>query len=161
MQINILKTLALCVAACSAIAADQGPASPTAGDVALEMISARPRAYANVCIAKDPTTKKAFDSALADLKARVETIGRPLLASAQFSSLNQTPAPQELIEAARDQNSDLERQIAGTDAARDCPVFLANIARIAGATLRGGIEQVLAGIQQTLIAMKEEAARRP
>lgn len=159
MQISPLKTLALCLAACTAIAADRAPAPPSAGDLALEMISGRPRAYANVCVAKDPTMKKAFDSALADLEARVEKIGRPLLASAQFSSLNQTPAPQQLIDAAKDQNSVLEQQIAGTDATRDCPVFLANIARIDGATLGDGIQQVLAGIQQTLIAMKQETAK--
>jgi hypothetical protein len=82
-----------------------------------------------------------FDAASTDLRARVEAMARPLLASAQFSSLNQVPAPAELIEAVKEQNTALERQISGAGVALDGPKFLASIARIDGETLAVRVAQ--------------------
>ena len=149
--------LCLCLLSCPVVAADSSPNPPSAGDVALRMISERPLAYRNVCVAKDPSMRAGFEAALADLRARVEAIGRPLLNSAQFSSLNRVPAPRELVEAVREQSAALEKQISGAEVARDCPTFLASIARIDGETLRDGITQVLGGVQQTLAAMNAAA----
>ena len=159
MQISTHTILGLCLASCSVFAADSASSLPSASEVALSMILERPRAYQNVCVAKDPSMRPGFEAALMDLRARVETIAKPLLASGQFSSLNRVLAPRELIEAVQEQNAALERQISGADPARDCPMFLANIARIDGEILRGGVQQVLSGMQQTLAAMKAEGAQ--
>lgn len=153
MRIPIRSMLGLCLVSCSVVAADSPSQSPSAGEIALTMISERPRAYRNVCVAKDPSMRAGFDAALVDLRARVEAIGKPLLDSAQFSSLNRTPAPQELVQAIKEQSAALEKQISGVDAARDCPTFLASVARIEGETLKAGITQVLGGVQQTLAAI--------
>jgi hypothetical protein len=159
MQISIQAVLALCLASCQVLAADNPPKPPSAAEVALSMISERPRAYQNVCVAKDPSMRPGFEAAIMDLRTRIETLAKPLLASAQFSSLNQTLVPRELIDSVKEQNAALEKQLGGADAAHDCPKFLANIARIDGETLKGGIQQVLSGMQQMLAAMKAEAGK--
>jgi hypothetical protein len=129
-------------------AAEQVQEGVTVAQFAVQGVLSRIQTYADVCTAKIPSLAADFQKLMRELNARVDRIAKPLLASYATDPTVQGATPKALIDAYNNWNHDLHQQLAGIDAAKECPKYLTNYRNTSDEFFRSGLSHTLASLKQ-------------
>jgi hypothetical protein len=140
--------VALFVATSAAAATEQAQERATVAQFAVQGVLGRIQTYADVCTTKIPSLGADFQDLMKELDARVDRIAKPLLATYATDPTMQSAAPKALIDAYNKWNDDLRQQLAGIDAAKECPKYLTNYRNTSDEFFRTGLSHALANLKQ-------------
>lgn len=131
----------------------------SAGDLSIFVTLQRFRIYADRCSAEVPQLKPRFESLMESLDSRIHGIANDLLASDVFKGMKDKPVPAEIIDALKDNFDDAKHNFERQDAASICPKTLQNLGEMDDESLKSGLTEILAAVQNMIRMMEKQGAR--
>jgi hypothetical protein len=155
----VFIALVLAVTSSVAPAAEAVWPKNSARELSIFVTLLRYRIHADHCSAKVPQLMPKFAGLMEDLDNRIRGISRDLLASGEFAGTKDKPVPPAILFALTDSFEDMKHNVERQDAAASCPTTLQQFVEVDDESLKSGLTEALAAVQNMIRNLETEGAR--